>query len=65
MTKSKDKLAKYDLSSVLGVFTGAAPLGKETAEDLQRIFPSWAVRQGYGMYLLMSKGSGSDLCRQA
>lgn len=48
MTNSKDVLAKYDLSSVWAIFTGAAPLGKETAEDLNAIFPSWAVRQGYG-----------------
>ncbi|KAF2868054.1 hypothetical protein BDV95DRAFT_549721 [Massariosphaeria phaeospora] len=49
MTKNKETLAKYDLSSVWSVFTGAAPLGKETAEDLQRLFPTWAVRQGYGL----------------
>jgi acyl-CoA synthetase (AMP-forming)/AMP-acid ligase II len=42
-------LAKYDLSSVWSLFTGAAPLGQETAEDLQKIFPSWKIRQGYGM----------------
>lgn len=48
MTKNKDTLAKYDLGSVWTIFTGAAPLGKETAEDLQNIFPSWAIRQGYG-----------------
>lgn len=39
---------KYDLSSVRGIYTGAAPLGKETADDLQKITPSWAIRQGYG-----------------
>jgi long-subunit acyl-CoA synthetase (AMP-forming) len=49
MTKNQDTLAKYDLSSVYSIFTGAAPLGKETAEDLQRIFPKWAIRQGYGL----------------
>ncbi|KAF2107780.1 phenylacetyl-CoA ligase-like protein [Lophiotrema nucula] len=49
MTKNKETLAKYDLSSVWSIFTGAAPLGKETAEDLQAIFPSWAIRQGYGL----------------
>lgn len=49
MTKNKQLLAKYDLSSVWSLFTGAAPLGKETAEDLQAIFPSWKIRQGYGL----------------
>jgi acyl-coenzyme A synthetase/AMP-(fatty) acid ligase len=43
-------LAKYDLSSVWSLFTGAAPLGEETAEDLHKIFPSWKIRQGYGMW---------------
>lgn len=42
-------LDKYDLGSVLSIFTGAAPLGQETAEDLQKIFPSWNIRQGYGL----------------
>ena len=50
MTKNENVLAKYDLSSVKSIFTGAAPLGKETAEDLQKIYPTWAIRQGYGMY---------------
>lgn len=49
MTKSKGVMAKYDLSSVRGLFTGAAPLGQETAEDLQAIFPKWAITQGYGL----------------
>ncbi|KAF1999060.1 acetyl-CoA synthetase-like protein [Amniculicola lignicola CBS 123094] len=49
MTKNAKLLAKYDLSSVWTIFTGAAPLGEETAEDLQKIFPSWSVRQGYGL----------------
>jgi acyl-coenzyme A synthetase/AMP-(fatty) acid ligase len=48
MTKNPQLLAKYDLSSVWSLFTGAAPLGQETAEDLQKIFPSWKIRQGYG-----------------
>jgi acyl-coenzyme A synthetase/AMP-(fatty) acid ligase len=48
MTKNAKLLAKYDLSSVWSIFTGAAPLGQETAEDLQKIFPDWKIRQGYG-----------------
>jgi len=48
MVKQKDLCAKYDLSSVRGVFTGAAPLGAETAEDLSTQYPSWKIRQGYG-----------------
>lgn len=49
MVKNKDLLQKYDLSSVIGLFTGAAPLGKETAEELATQYPSWKVRQGYGL----------------
>jgi acyl-CoA synthetase (AMP-forming)/AMP-acid ligase II len=49
MTKNKTVLDKYDLSHVKGIFTGAAPLGKETAGDLNKIFPKWVVRQGYGL----------------
>jgi len=52
MTKNQAISSKYDLSSVQSVFSGAAPLGAETAEDLQKIFPSWKIRQGYGMHLL-------------
>lgn len=48
MTKNKPLLDKYDLSSVWSLFTGAAPLGEETATDLNKIFPSWKIRQGYG-----------------
>jgi acyl-CoA synthetase (AMP-forming)/AMP-acid ligase II len=51
MTKNQNMLAKYDLSSVGALFSGAAPLGQETADDLQKIFPSWKIRQGYGMRL--------------
>src|SRR2546423_15134393 len=32
MVKNEQLLAKYDLSSVTGIFTGAAPLGQETAD---------------------------------
>ena len=48
MTKNKPICDKYDLSSVSAIFTGAAPLGAETAEDLQKQQPSWKIRQGYG-----------------
>ncbi|KAE9975678.1 hypothetical protein BLS_002486 [Venturia inaequalis] len=49
MTKQPEALKQYDLSSVSGIFTGAAPLGEETAADLSKMFPSWYVRQGYGL----------------
>lgn len=48
MLSSKDLLKKYDLSSVRLIYTGAAPLGKETAEEIHRLFPNWHIGQGYG-----------------
>lgn len=49
MVNNKKKLDTFDLSSVTTIFTGAAPLGPETAEVLQKIYPSWKIRQGYGL----------------
>ncbi|OCT54918.1 4-coumarate--CoA ligase-like 7 [Cladophialophora carrionii] len=49
MVKNRDLTKKYDLSSVTSIFTGAAPLGKETAEELASQFPTWKIRQGYGL----------------
>jgi len=49
ITKQRELCSRYDLSSVRAAFTGAAPLGKETADDLLAMFPDWAVRQGYGL----------------
>lgn len=48
MSKNKSLLDKYDLSAVKAVFTGAAPLGTETAEDLHHQWPAWKILQGYG-----------------
>ncbi|RSL59480.1 hypothetical protein CEP53_005757 [Fusarium sp. AF-6] len=41
--------AKYDLSSVRYVYTGAAPLGSEVVDELRRQYPKWRVGQGYGL----------------
>lgn len=49
MVKNKKLLDKYDLNSVREIFTGAAPLGEETAAELSNQYPSWKVRQGYGL----------------
>ncbi|TVY37545.1 Acyl-CoA ligase, partial [Lachnellula subtilissima] len=49
MAKNQPACSKYDLSSVTGIFTGAAPLGAETAQELQHIYPSWKIRQAYGL----------------
>ncbi|KAF4628656.1 hypothetical protein G7Y89_g9495 [Cudoniella acicularis] len=49
LAKNHQACSKYDLSSVKFIFTGAAPLGAETAEDFQKIYPDWKIRQGYGL----------------
>ena len=48
MSKNKALLDQYDLSFVKVIFTGAAPLGQETANDLNKQYPNWLIRQGYG-----------------
>lgn len=49
MAKNHTACSKFDLSSVKVIFTGAAPLGAEIAEELQGLYPSWKIRQGYGL----------------
>jgi long-subunit acyl-CoA synthetase (AMP-forming) len=49
MAKDKATRERFDLSSVSCIFTGAAPLGKETADEVQALYPSWKIRQGYGL----------------
>lgn len=49
LAKDSATRSKFDLSSVYCLFTGAAPLGQETAEEIQKLFPNWKVRQGYGL----------------
>ncbi|AEO54782.1 hypothetical protein MYCTH_2297791 [Thermothelomyces thermophilus ATCC 42464] len=65
MLSSKDLLKKYDLSSVRMIFTGAAPLGKETAEEVVRLYPNWRLGQGYGMTessTVVCSTSEHDIC---
>ncbi|RLL95445.1 hypothetical protein CFD26_103828 [Aspergillus turcosus] len=49
MLRNQDVCSKFDLSSVTSLFTGAAPLGMETAADFRKIYPNIIVRQGYGL----------------
>lgn len=48
MLRSPEICAKYDLSSASTLFTGAAPLGSETAADFLKTYPNIIIRQGYG-----------------
>jgi acyl-CoA synthetase (AMP-forming)/AMP-acid ligase II len=64
MAKNKAVLDKFNLSSVSTIFTGAAPLGKETADELQALYPSWLIRQGYGLTetsTVVTSSSGTDI----
>lgn len=64
MTKNKNVMDQFDLSSVQGIFTGAAPLGQETADDLQKLYPDWSIRQGYGLTetsTVVCSTSGQDI----
>ncbi|RSL82691.1 hypothetical protein CEP51_005000 [Fusarium floridanum] len=49
MLQSKDTCAKYDLSSVKFLYSGAAPLAEETMQELKSIYPGWTLGQAYGM----------------
>ena len=49
MLNSKPILDKFDFSSVTEVLTGAAPLGAETYRALLEQYPSWFIKQGYGL----------------
>ncbi|KAM7272266.1 hypothetical protein ACFE04_026929 [Oxalis oulophora] len=44
-----DLTKKYDLSSLFGLGSGGAPLGKEVADKFKEKFPDVALSQGYGM----------------
>lgn len=43
-------VSKYNLDCVRCVFSGAAPLGIETQEAVNKVFPKWKIGQGYGMF---------------
>ncbi|KAF5576820.1 phenylacetyl ligase [Fusarium pseudoanthophilum] len=44
-----DTVAKYDLSSSVEIFIGAAPLGHDIFVKTAELFPHWKVLQGYGL----------------
>lgn len=49
MMKNPEVLSQYNLGSVKAIFTGAAPLGPETAEQIAELYPAWLIRQAYGL----------------
>ncbi|KAH8968370.1 hypothetical protein BDL97_03G124300 [Sphagnum fallax] len=42
-------VGNYDLSSLVELTSGAAPLGKDLMQEVARLFPSLRIRQGYGL----------------
>jgi acyl-CoA synthetase (AMP-forming)/AMP-acid ligase II len=48
LLSKQDECRRYDLSSIRFVYTGAAPLGRETTDDLLKMYPKWHIGQGYG-----------------
>jgi len=55
MLNSQDICKKYDLSSLRFVYSGAAPLGEETIQQVARLYPSWTVGQAYGKIIHFRK----------
>ncbi|CAH0015639.1 unnamed protein product [Clonostachys rhizophaga] len=49
MMNNHKLLSEYTLESVKVVFTGAAPLGYETAQQLSSLYPGWLIRQAYAL----------------
>ena len=49
LARAPKEISASDLKSVRKIVTGAAPLGQETAKQLQKRFPRWCLSQGYGM----------------
>lgn len=56
--RNQDECRKYDLDSIRFVYTGAAPLGKETVDDLLKIYPKWHIGQGYGACAIIRAKTG-------
>ncbi|KAI9037157.1 acyl--CoA ligase [Aspergillus affinis] len=49
MLRNPEECLKHNLSSVTSLFTGAAPLGMETAADFVKVYSNVIIRQGYGL----------------
>ncbi|KAL6362571.1 hypothetical protein LRP88_03861 [Fusarium phalaenopsidis] len=60
MLSKQDICRQYDLESVEFLYTGAAPLGKETVDDLLRIYPKWRLGQGFETATVFIQSSEHD-----
>lgn len=54
MLSNESICTQYDLSSVRLVISGAAPLGSEVLERLEKLYPKWKIGQAYGKVLGVS-----------
>lgn len=48
--RSQELCRKYDLSSIRFICCGAAPLGAETIQEVERLYPTWTIAQAYGQF---------------
>jgi len=48
MMRNQKLCSEYDLSSVKSIFSGAAPLALELANDFLKIYPDVSMRLAYG-----------------
>lgn len=56
MLRNQEACAKYDLSHVNSLFTGAAPLGEETANEFLKYYPNVSIKQAYGKLSICVEG---------
>ncbi|KAJ5884526.1 hypothetical protein N7504_012098 [Penicillium tannophilum] len=49
MMRNQKLCSQYDLSSVKSIFSGAAPLALELANDFLKIYPDVSIRLAYGL----------------
>ncbi|XP_057772620.1 probable CoA ligase CCL7 [Salvia miltiorrhiza] len=60
LAKQRELVARFDVSSVREIGSGAAPLGKEVMEKCATVFPLAVLFQGYGMTETCSSISMED-----
>jgi acyl-coenzyme A synthetase/AMP-(fatty) acid ligase len=53
MLRNQDICRKYDLSSVRLLYSGAAPLGPETIQEVNSLYPTWSIGQAYGTHPIL------------
>ena len=55
LAKNRKVCSQYNLSSVHSIFSGAAPLGAETSEELQKVYPSWKNQTSIRPYRILHR----------